>query len=74
MQTQNLQHWEQELHFIIDMHHLLSEDKGPYAHLTELFRHADLVYFSLGFIKKGVDKTFIKAEKNNYQKQVFTLA
>jgi len=63
LQENDLQDWRQELQVIIDMHHLLSEYKGPHAQLTELFRQADLVDFSMGMIKNGVDKTFIKAVK-----------
>lgn len=45
------------------MHHLITEYKGPYNEFAEVFRKADLVDFSLGFIKNGVDKSFIKEVK-----------
>jgi len=64
LQDNDLHHWQQELQVIIDMHHLLSDYQGPHAQLTELFRCADLVDFSLGVIKNGADKTFIKALKS----------
>lgn len=54
----------EEIQIIIDMHHLLSSYTGPYERLTEIFRRADLVDFSLGLVKNGVDKTFIKAVKS----------
>jgi len=61
--NKGLSHWQQEIQVVIDMHHLLGRYQGPYEHLTEVFRKADLVDFSLGFIKHGVDKSFVKAVK-----------
>ena len=58
-----LESWNKEIQIIIDMHHLFSQYQGPYAQLTEVFRKADLVDFSLGIVKLGVDKSFIKAVK-----------
>ena len=56
-------HWQNELQVIIDMHHLLTQYEGPYSILVEVFRKADLVDFSLGLIKHGIDKAFIHAVK-----------
>jgi len=53
--------WKEEIQIIIDMHHLLSVYTGPYEKLAEVFRKADLIDFSLGFVKHNVDKSFVKA-------------
>ncbi|MDN3651253.1 HD domain-containing protein [Thalassotalea ponticola] len=63
LEKQGLDHWKEELQIIIDMHHLVSEYKGPHSKLAEIFRKADLVDFSLGFIRNGIDKSFIKEVK-----------
>lgn len=42
------------------MHHFIGEYKGPYSNLAEAFRKADLVDFSLGIVKNGVSRSFIK--------------
>ncbi|MDB2374548.1 HD domain-containing protein [Psychrosphaera haliotis] len=59
----NLSDWKEEIQVIIDMHHLISEYKGPYVKLAEAFRKADLIDFSLGLVKNGVSRSFIKAVK-----------
>lgn len=59
----NLSHWQEEVQIIIDMHHLMSVYQGPFEHLTEVFRKADLVDFSLGLVANGVDRAFIKQVK-----------
>lgn len=55
--------WKEEIQTIIDMHHLMSKYEGPHERLTEAFRKADLVDFSLGLISNGVDRKFIKEVK-----------
>ncbi|MGL6313261.1 HD domain-containing protein [Vibrio sp. WXL103] len=59
LEQQGLNDWQQEIQIIIDMHHLVSVYTGPYQELTEVFRKADLVDFSLGVVRHGVDKAFI---------------
>ena len=63
LEQQGLDDWKEEIQIIIDMHHLLFEYKGPHARLTEVFRKADLVDFSLGLITNGVERTFVKQVK-----------
>lgn len=60
LENEGLEDWKEEIQIIIDMHHLLFAYKGPYEKLAEVFRKADLIDFSLGFVKKSVDKAFIK--------------
>lgn len=61
LQQHGLMEWQQELQIIIDCHHLLSQYRGPYERLVEVFRKADLVDFSCGLVKNGVDGQFVKA-------------
>jgi len=68
---QGLSDWAEEITVIIDMHHLLSQYQGPHQQLTEIFRQADLVDFSLGMVKHGIDKQFIKAVKQALPNQGF---
>lgn len=63
LEEQGLDAWQKEIQIIIDMHHLISKYNGPYAELAEAFRKADLTDFSLGFVKNGVSRTFIKEVK-----------
>jgi hypothetical protein len=60
---EGLEHWQEEIQIIIDMHHLIHSYQGPYEELAEVFRRADLVDFSLGMIKSGVETSFIKEVK-----------
>lgn len=55
--------WNGEIQIIIDMHHLITRYTGPYETLAELFRKADLVDFSFGVVKHGVDPDFINDVK-----------
>ena len=67
----DLADWTEEIQIIIDMHHLLSEYQGPFESIVEVFRKADLVDFSLGFMRHGVDKKFIKDVKKALPNQGF---
>jgi hypothetical protein len=60
----NLDRWTAEIELMIDMHHKL----GKYAEnpLVETFRQGDLVDFSLGFVKCGLPKTYIKSVKTRF--------
>lgn len=64
LESQGLSAWKEEIQVIIDMHHLISEYKGPHSRLAEVFRKADLIDFSLGLIKNGVSRLFIKQVRN----------
>ena len=55
--------WKEEIAIIIDMHHLMSPYHGKYERLTERFRKADLVDFSLGIVKFGLSKDTVSAVK-----------
>jgi len=68
---EGLEHWQEEIQVIIDMHHLISSYQGPYQELTEVFRKADLVDFSLGLVKGGIGSHFIKAVKKALPNEKF---
>jgi hypothetical protein len=59
LQKNNLEHWAAEIELLIDTHHKL----GKYTKntLVETFRKGDLVDFSLGFIKCGLPKSYVKS-------------
>ncbi|WP_371188770.1 HD domain-containing protein [Thalassotalea maritima] len=63
LEKHGLNDWISAMQIIIDMHHLLTEYQGPHQRLAELFRKADLVDFSLGVIKNGVDASFVTQVK-----------
>ena len=65
--TQNgLDHWFAEIELMIDMHHKLRSYRDDRYPLVEMFRKGDLVDFSLGIIKCGLPKSFIKRVKEEF--------
>ena len=63
--TQNkLEKWIPEIASMIEMHHKLGKYHGN--HLTEIFRKGDLVDFSLGLVKCGLPKAFVKSVKKQF--------
>jgi len=66
LEANGLAHWSEEISLMISEHHKLREytDK-PYP-LVELFRKGDLVDFSLGTVRHGIDKAYIKAVKSAF--------
>ena len=63
LEQNGLADWKKELALVIDMHHYIKRYQGEHQELVELFRQADLVDFSLGLVKFGLDKAKIKAVK-----------
>ena len=65
--TQNgLDHWFAEIELMIDMHHKLTPYRDERYPLVEVFRKGDLVDFSLGIVKCGLPKSFIKGVKERF--------
>jgi len=60
----NRENWIPEISLVIDMHHKLG--KYPEDRLTEVFRRGDLVDFSLGFLKCGLPRDFVKSVKKQF--------
>lgn len=64
LRENNLEHWSSEIELMIGEHHKL----GKYAEnkLVEVFRKGDLIDFSLGFVKCGLPKSYVKSVKNQF--------
>lgn len=57
------EHWLDELSKIISEHHKITKYKENDYQLVEVFRKADLIDFSRGVIKLGIDTKFIEMIK-----------
>lgn len=66
-----LEHWTNEIKTIIEEHHKITPYNNLNYPLVEVFRRADLVDFSLGAIKLGVDKEYIKKVKETFPNENF---
>lgn len=66
LQEHQLENWSQEIKLMIDLHHRIRPYKDDRYPLVELFRRADLVDVSLGFIKNGIPKGYIKEVKSQF--------
>ncbi len=60
LEETNQEDWLDELSKIIEEHHKVRKYKENDYQLVEVFRKADLIDFSRGFVKLGVDKKFIE--------------
>lgn len=65
LKKNNLEKWTPEIELMIGMHHKLGKYQGDNS-LIEVFRRGDLVDFSLGFVKCGLPKNYIKSVKNQF--------
>ena len=52
--------WIEPVEAIIEYHHKLTPYRGPHAELVEPFRKADLVDVSLGTMRAGLSKAFVR--------------
>ncbi len=52
--------WSSELARMLDMHHKLTPYRGEHAALVEPFRRADLVDLSLGLVRFGLPRVFVR--------------
>ena len=66
LKENKLNDWVEEVSLIIDFHHKVTSYTNPEFPLVEVFRRADLTDFSLGMIKGGVTKGFVKDVKNAF--------
>jgi hypothetical protein len=60
-----------EIESMIAMHHKLRRYEAPQNALTEVFRKGDLVDFSLGIVRCGVPKNYIKSVKTEFPNRGF---
>jgi len=65
--------WIEEITLMIDMHHKVSKYQGKHNKTVEIFRKADWIDVSLGFLTFGVNKQAIKANQKKYPNLGFHL-
>jgi hypothetical protein len=58
--------WAAEIELMIAMHHKLRTYQDERYPLVEVFRRGDLVDFSLGAVRWGLPKTYIKSVKDHF--------
>ncbi len=63
LEQNGLEAWSQEIGLMISEHHKLRAYKDKPEMLIELFRQGDLVDFSLGLFRFGIDRDYLKALK-----------
>ncbi len=63
LKEHKLDSWIEEVSLVIDLHHKITSYKGSEFPLVEVFRRADLTDFSLGIIKGGVSKEYVREVK-----------
>jgi hypothetical protein len=66
LQCNGLESWISEISLIIDTHHKLRKYRDSQYPLVEVFRRGDLVDFSLGAVKWGLPKSYIKEVKQQF--------
>lgn len=59
--------WMYEISLMIDMHHKVRKYRGKYETTVEIFRKADWMDVSLGWLSFGGDKQVIKANQQKYR-------
>ena len=62
----DLEQWSSEIELMILMHHKLRKYQVEGYPLVEVFRKGDLVDFSLGFVRCGLSRAYIKSVKNRF--------
>ena len=66
LKDKGLEAWSEEIRLMITEHHKLSAyDDGRYP-LVELFRQGDLVDFSLGLVRFGLPRRFVRELKQTF--------
>lgn len=63
--------WSSEICRMIEMHHKIRPCTDEIFPLVEVFRQADLVDFSLGLARSGLDGGYVKAVRNAIPNQGF---
>lgn len=59
--------WMYEIAMMIDMHHKVNKYRGKYEKTVEVFRKADWIDVSLGFLTFGMNKDIIKDHQKQYK-------
>lgn len=63
LKAQGLEKWATEIELMITEHHKLRKHRNKNYPLVEVFRRGDLIDFSLGLVKFGLEKADIKQLK-----------
>lgn len=71
LQENGLETWTDEILLMMTEHHKLNEYRDEAYPLVELFRKADLVDFSLGMVRFGLDKELIARLKKTFPNSGF---
>ncbi len=66
LKENGLEPWIPEIELMIDMHHKLRKHQDDRYPLVEVFRKGDLVDFSLGAVKWGLPRTYVKSVKHRF--------
>ena len=66
LRAAGLDHWSEEIAAMIDSHHKVTACMDPRFPLVEVFRRADLVDVSLGFVRFGVPRAYVRAVKEQF--------
>jgi hypothetical protein len=65
------QDWIAEIRLMIDQHHRLRKYPGGESSLVEVFRKGDLVDFSLGTVKCGLSRDYIREVREQFPNRGF---
>ncbi|NRA62993.1 MAG: hypothetical protein HRU19_00840 [Pseudobacteriovorax sp.] len=66
LQAKGKHDWQDEVRLLISEHHKIRPFQDPRYPLVELFRKGDLVDFTLGAVRFGLDKEFLKELKTQF--------
>ncbi len=66
LEKNSREQWVGEIELMIDMHHKWRKYRDDRFPLVEVFRKGDLVDFSLGLVKWGLPKSYIKRVKDQF--------
>ncbi|MCP4691799.1 MAG: hypothetical protein GY859_27385, partial [Desulfobacterales bacterium] len=71
LRRRNREEWSAEIELMINMHHKIRKYEDDARPLVETLRRADLVDVSLGLVKWGVSKDYIKKVKTAFPNSGF---
>jgi len=71
LRARGLSAWQEEILTMIEMHHKISSFHSNALPLVDVFRKADLVDFSLGFVRFNLSTATVKAVKASFANEGF---